>query len=321
MTLIDSVYIHSFGGKSLLNYFVETIRKNDRIDEFFFFFDCRLKIDNKFSGLNFERVKPGHSSRKNAYKKHLKDVNKVFCFSNVPPPLQTGKIVYIYFHNILLLKNTSFKFILKRKYINFFSRNDYKWIVQTNYMKNELSSKLGITKNNISLYPFFKTNDIEYKKKNFSSKFLIFLYITSNLKHKNIKKLISAFKSAKTKNKIRLLITSDGQDIKTHNKEIIFIGIKNRSELIEIYSKAHYLIFPSLNESLGIPIIESIKSGLKIIISDIPTFNEICQANYLFNPKSQNEIKNSIEMASIDKNKKMPELYINDSIEDLINIF
>ena len=27
-----------------------------------------------------------------------------------------------------------------------------------------------------------------------------------------------------------------------------------------------------------------------------------------------------IEMASIDKNKKMPELYINDSIEDLINI-
>ena len=37
MTLIDSVYIHSFGGKSLLNYFVETIRKNDRINDFFFF--------------------------------------------------------------------------------------------------------------------------------------------------------------------------------------------------------------------------------------------------------------------------------------------
>ena len=45
MILIDGTYINSSGGKSLLEYFIDSLYKNDNIEKYVFLFDCRFDSD------------------------------------------------------------------------------------------------------------------------------------------------------------------------------------------------------------------------------------------------------------------------------------
>ena len=45
--------------------------------------------------------------------------------------------------------------------------------------------------------------------------------------------------------------------------------------LVSYYNRAHALIYPSLYEGFGLPIIEAMACGTPVICSDIPVFREI----------------------------------------------
>lgn len=319
MILVDTIYIHSYGGKVLLEYFIESITERNFLKEFMFFFDERLEFEKNFVLPKHVTVKPSHFSRKKAYQNLKTNVDTILCLANVPPPIKLEKKVYIYFHNLLLLKKTGFNSLLRYYYLRFFNNSDYIWIVQTEYLKNMLSKSLKIKHYDILKIPFFKTMDIKISKKDFNDKNLNFICVTSNLEHKNVNNLITAFMNVKSKKNIKLFITMDGSNLTKDGIEIIFTGVINRIKLLDLYSKAHFLIFPSTHESLGLPIIEAIKSGSKVIVSKIPTFKEICKTEYFFNPHNNNEMKASIEKACSDKNESMPSLLIDDRVSDLIN--
>lgn len=320
MIIIDSIYINSYGGKLLLICLIDSLRKKKDLKNYLFFFDERLTFDFNISEINYVKVRPNHFSRKNAYQKNVKKIKKVFCFSNVPPPLKLKCSVYIYFHNLLLIKwNTPIHFI-KFLYILYFNRATYNWITQTEYTKKYLTKRIRLKNKNVFVLPFFKVDDIKFRVKDFNSKKLIFVYPTSNNNHKNLKNTIKAFLEVKTNSSLELYITVEGNNIKIMNKNIIYTGLLNRKELLSVYDKSHYLILPSKTESLGLPVIEAIKSGSKILVSAIPTFNEICEPTYFFNPENNLEIRNAIEFACKDKNKNMPELKIRNQITDLISL-
>ena len=57
---------------------------------------------------------------------------------------------------------------------------------------------------------------------------------------------------------------------------------------IKIYSESLIYVFPSLDEGFGIPLIESIKSEVPIICSDIQIFKEIERSLLYF--KASNDI-------------------------------
>lgn len=320
MIIIDSIYINSYGGKILLNYFIDSLRKKKDLKSFLFFFDDRLLLDFDISGINFLKVQPNHFSRRDAYLKNIKKAKKVFCLSNIPPPLSLKCSVYIYFHNLLFLKWNTWIHFIKFLYILLYNKTTYNWIVQTNYTKKYLTKRIRLKNKNVFVLPFFKVDDIKFRVKDFNSKKLIFVYPTSNNNHKNLKNTIKAFLEVKTNSRLELYITVEGNNIKIMNKNIIYTGLLNRKELLSVYDKSHYLILPSKTESLGLPVIEAIKSGSKILVSAIPTFNEICEPTYFFNPENNLEIRNAIELACKDKNKTMPELKIRNQITDLISL-
>ena len=56
-----------------------------------------------------------------------------------------------------------------------------------------------------------------------------------------------------------------------------------------------YLIYPSLNESFGLPLIEAAQLDLVIIASDLPYVNEIISNYYSFNPLDINDISLNVE--------------------------
>ena len=334
MILIDAIHIHSHGGLTILDSLINGIEENSSVDpnNFHFFIDDRIdpSIIKRMKNYSTERVSANHFNRKKAYEKKINLVNKIVCLANIPPPLKLSKPVYIYFHNLLLLDNkttyvTPYFFILnklKLQYIKFFINKSYRWVVQTNYMKNKLYEILKINKERINICPFYFDDDINTKEKDFNSKSVNFLCVTSSAKHKNLNNLVKAFMKARldVKKQFTLFITTDGNDITKGNKNIIYLGYIKREEIISHYSKSHFVILPSLIESFGLPIIEGIKSGSNVLVSNIDSLKEICLPTISFNPRSTKDMTAAIEMTGSLSYQKDSILSIKNEIDNFINI-
>lgn len=59
-------------------------------------------------------------------------------------------------------------------------------------------------------------------------------------------------------------------------RRLIWIDWANDADLQRLYQQAEALLFPSITEGFGLPLIEAGGFGLPVIASDIPVFREIC---------------------------------------------
>ncbi len=332
--LIDSVYIHNGGGKVLLDMVCEKILENGDIDNYFFLFDKRYEpIDKVLKKTNYKHINCSELKRKEFYKTHSKKFKKFLCFGNVPPPISINKSVDIYFHNDLLIRplnnNTSItnkiKLLLKKYYIILKNRKNYSWCVQTKIMSEKLSKFFKISKDKIHIYPIYKANFLNINKKIDNS----FLYVSNFGKHKNHRRLFDAFRQASTKidQNITLNLTIDEREFKdsfynklnfTNNLKIVNHGIVNKSKLNELYNKSKYLIFPSLNESFGLPLIEAILCNCYIICSDKEYVYQIVRPSLTFNPNSIESISKSIVNAYKNRGLSKPKILVENKIDTFV---
>jgi glycosyltransferase involved in cell wall biosynthesis len=192
-------------------------------------------------------------------------------------------------------------------------------------MKKELERKLKVQSKMIDVLPIYEVEDINSKNKDFQNKELKFLCVTSNAKHKNLKRLISSFLKSNfiKQEKVTLLLTIDGKNFANGNLKVQYLGHLNRDEIIRAYSESQYLVFPSLIESFGLPIIEAIKSGSNVLISNIKSLKEICKPSVLFDPYDEKDIIKAFEKASNfsyeDKSRIIVKNEINTFIKLIVN--
>jgi glycosyltransferase involved in cell wall biosynthesis len=88
------------------------------------------------------------------------------------------------------------------------------------------------------------------------------------------------------------------QQIKVLNVEenIIFLPRLDENELPVLYSSASALVFPSLYEGGGIPVMEAMACECPIIASNIPTTIEFANTNaILFDPLDVNSIMDAMK--------------------------
>ena len=318
--LIDTVYLNSFGGRELLQLIIDKLFELDAKDHFFFLLDTRSNVDIK--GFKHLYCKPNLSSRKKFYNRNKGVFEKIICLSNIPPPIKISeKKVIIFFHNALLLSNkiSIISNYLKRIYILIHSQVNYEWIVQTDYMKGLLSKKININDKRIHVYPFFRPTDKAYNIIKPSNEINL-LYVTSNSSHKNNRRLISGFKQADSKNKkITLYLTIDGKNLISKNKSIIYLGNISKEQLYKYYSLSHYLLYPSIIESLGLPLIECLNFNCKILVSNAECFKDVIEPSSSFNPYSIKSIKETIEKVVNLNNIKPSRLLTSNKLESFIN--
>ncbi len=321
MKVLDSTYINSGGGIELFN-----ILKS-RINFDHYLVDYRLKI----SASKNITISKNEKTRKN----FLKKINGKYTYlslNNVPPPIRTNARTIIYFHNIFILEtfnsNLSIKeklmFKLKYLYIKHKAKENYLWVVQTGLMRNKLSEAFNINLKNISVFPFFeKTIELNTNKNKNT-----FIYVASYLNHKNHNKLIDSFihVSLNTKKEIELHLTINENELKMknipRNFKIYFHGNISKSEVNTLYKKTEFLIYPSLNESFGLPLIESANHGCKVISNDLPYVHEIIKPSLTFDPYSVKSISSAILKALSEDLPETKVLVENklDNFIDFINI-
>jgi len=176
----------------------------------------------------------------------------------------------------------------------------------SDFSKTEIIKHLKISSEKICTVPLgvdpgftLRDNDNKIDKK--------YILCVGNVKpHKNIKKAIEAFNSISDQiPQYQLVIVgkSDGfyspekglDRILKNNKRITFTGFVSFEELRKYYLEASMLLFPSLYEGFGLPVLEAMAFNLPIAASHRASIPEVGgDAIVYFDPESKNEISEAI---------------------------
>lgn len=130
---------------------------------------------------------------------------------------------------------------------------------------------------------------------------------------KNLPRLIKAFHICKSKRVInhQLVITGKRGEayseivslIKSLNleKDVVLTGYISTEDMPLLLCGADALVFPSLHEGFGLPILEAMACGCPVITSNLSAMPEVVEdAGVLVNPYSEEEIAHTIERVLTD---------------------
>ena len=85
----------------------------------------------------------------------------------------------------------------------------------------------------------------------------------------------------------------------------------------ELYFNCPYLIFPSIIESFGLPLIEAADSGMKVIASDLPYVYDVVKPSLTFDPYDKIAIADAV-MKAMDPETPFPEVVTRNDVDKLI---
>jgi len=311
---INASNCHQGGGKTLLDAFISGI--DNPIYNYIFFIDKRyIPPKNKMVKLQFKVVSIWERVFVSFRIIKIVKINDIIIyFGNLPPLLKfyNNKVILL-LSNRFYVDSISFKgFIfremikikLEKLYFNLFKSNVNEFIVQTNTMKNLLQCSINNCKE-ILVLPFENTGFINHlpiiKESN------TFIYVASLLPYKNHKALVKAWMNLSLKGitpKLYLTIDQNNQISKwikekicTFNLNIILLENIERYELMNIYKKIEYLIYPSYFEAYGLPLIEAKNYGLKLLTADIDYCWDIVNPDDFFNPYDVSSIERCVKRA------------------------
>lgn len=210
--------------------------------------------------------------------------------------------------------------LMQEQALNSSIRRARKLIVTTNSTRNDLAKFCQVDPSQVEVVPL-GFDSSQYKPLNnpinplkISEPF--FLYVGRLEKRKNVKNIIRAFNLFKDKISSEyklILVGSKGygfqeirQEIESskYRDDIIETGYLNNSSLSRLMNLATCLLYPSLYEGFGLPILEAFSCKTPVIVSDIKTLREVAQsAALIVRPDSPNDIAS--KMISLIEDKSL----------------
>ncbi|MBN3872566.1 glycosyltransferase family 1 protein [Nostoc sp. JL33] len=139
-----------------------------------------------------------------------------------------------------------------------------------------------------------------------------FLYIGRQDPYKNIQRLISAFAALPNCKDYELWLVGpiDSRYTPTLKVQVAELGITNQvkfldyvpyGELPKIINQAIALVFPSLWEGFGLPVLEAMACGTPVITSNLSSLPEVAgDAAILINPYNTEEITEAMQVIATD---------------------
>ncbi|KWW30338.1 MAG: a-glycosyltransferase [bacterium P3] len=132
------------------------------------------------------------------------------------------------------------------------------------------------------------------------------IFISTILKRKNLSTLLTAFDRVRDRHDIRLVVVGsrvwwqdelkDAYDAMAHAADVLFLGHADTSELSLLLSAADALVYPSLFEGFGIPVLEAFYAETAVIASNTTSIPEVAgDAALLVDPRDVGAIADAIE--------------------------
>lgn len=331
--------VHTGGGKTLLISLLKALKGRE----------CLLILDYRLEGIDLNqkvlsKVFPSFISRFQAeitLEKNSQEGDIVLCFHSMPPIFSSKAQVFVYFHNKHLIGDWTlvfkeklrviFRLILERILSKIFYRNVNEYLVQTISMQRKLTSYYSRKMSKVTLFPFI--DDESYLKvPSIKSSNVDFVYVSEGHKHKNHSTLLDAWVILANQGifpNLTLTLSSDYKDIiiqidkltEKYKINVNNLGYIDAITVIELYSNAKALIFPSLIESYGLPLIEAKLTGLPIIASELDFVRDVCIPDETFDPQSDISIARAVKRFLNMSNNNGCEYNANDFVSYVFNDF
>lgn len=118
------------------------------------------------------------------------------------------------------------------------------------------------------------------------------LYPANRWAHKNHDRLLQAFALMRKKRpELRLVLTGAGHEAHAPAEGVVVRGHVPFEELLRLYATASAMVYPSLYEGFGLPVLEAMASGCPVACSNTAALPEVAgEAAMLFNPYSPESI-------------------------------
>jgi len=173
-------------------------------------------------------------------------------------------------------------------------------IAVSEYTRQQLIGRLEIPSSKVYAIPhgvdeYFRERVNEQELQRVRSKFKIqspyFLFVGTLEPRKNLRTLLQAFRGVPDSQLV--LAGPEGwgkenwQDLL--NDRVVRTGYLSKEDLRALYQGAVALVMPSLEEGFGLPLLEAMASGIPVIASRIPVFEEIGSSAPLFFEKTDAE--------------------------------
>lgn len=245
-----------------------------------------------------------------------------------------------FIHNLNYIGNKSHRKYFVKYFPKFIKRSD-EIITVSNFSKNDiisLSKELKVDKEELSnkidvvynaantIYQPQTAETNNQTKQKYSEGKDYFYFVGAIHKRKNLTNLFNAFDSFKdkTQSDVKLIIIGnkkwwhgeieDSYNQMRHKDDVVFTGRLDAQQVCLIASASIGLVFVSLFEGFGIPIVEAFQTKTPVITSNTTSMPEVAdKAAIIVNPYDVNQISDA--MISLYSNKELRENLINQAIE------
>jgi glycosyltransferase involved in cell wall biosynthesis len=244
-----------------------------------------------------------------------------FSFMNAPPPPDGAR-------RVLTVHDLQHEFFPR-----FFSRRDrilrrLRWptsaraadlvITISEFSKATLCDRYGIAAEKIAVVPLGARalgEPAEELPESLRGIERWFLYPASPLPAKNHARLFAALKRARHKD-VKLVLTGPTmhpwRDVERQIAEagvggrVILLGHVDEAEMSRLYGEASGLIFPSLFEGFGLPVLEAMRAGCPVAVSNAGSLPEVAgEAGFSFDPGDVEQIAAGLDwLAGLDAESK-----------------
>lgn len=327
--LIDALHICMGGGLMILNHLVNNLVAQDV--DFVLLKDSRCpKLQAEDKVKRMEVLPSSFRVRRRYYKEHRNDFRAVLCFGNIPPYVKLDVPVHTYMHNVSLLKIPK-DYSLKRKVLSYlkqrilihYGKNTSTWIVQTSNTANLVNGVLLRPGQKVLEYPFYYIPEELSEATDAAKTDYVFVGDYTNAKGHDY--LVDAWVKLHRKgiNPRLHLTVSDPvfcrwiEAAQAEGTNIVNHGLIPFQEVIKLYKTAKATVYPSLNESLGLGIIEAMAAGCDVIGCDLPYMHSVCVPSQTFAPCNAKQIAEAVVSYEQGKCPKTKPL-IHDKINEFI---
>lgn len=137
------------------------------------------------------------------------------------------------------------------------------------------------------------------------------LYPAKTWPHKNHIRLLKALALLRDRHRLSVPLVCTGKPVETHwpavrrhladlalERTVVFTGHLGDAQMAALFSSAEFLIFPSLFEGLGVPLLEAMQFGLPVVTSNVTCLPEVAgDAALYFDPLQVDSIADAIQNA------------------------
>lgn len=317
---IHAANVHQGGGHTLLTAILDALPAHV---EFILSVDTRVSLSLPTSNPpHVQLVRPTVLQRLIAefwLASKVKSDDVVLCFGNLPPlfKLKGRTVVFVqnrYLAEQVPLRGFNFrnklKIMAERLWLSLRSHTADEFVVQTPSMQTLLAN-LSKGQVPVKLFPFAALQE-DYSRKQNSERTqdgsnVDFLYVASGEAHKNHRRLIEAWVLLAQEGifpSLCLTLNPDlcvklyawiQQVVKKNGIRVENLPLVPHAEMFGTYRRASALIYPSMMESLGLPLIEARQAGIAVLASELDYVRDVIDPEQTFDPESSISIARAVK--------------------------